>query len=61
MSRMLKCPRCTQQTARLSMGWAKDSRHYEQKRCNCGYEGQRKYMSLEMSNRLRERLAASRD
>lgn len=52
MPRGLKCPRCKQQTARISGGWAKDGRHYEQKVCNCGYEGQRKYMSLEMSSRL---------
>ena len=54
MARMLKCPRCGRQTAWLSPGWAEDGRHYSQKCCNCGYEGRRKYMSLEASNRLRE-------
>lgn len=57
MARMLKCPRCKHQSAYQSMGWAEDGRHFEQKRCNCGYEGQRRYMSLEMSNRLRKQLA----
>ena len=56
MARMLKCPRCKQKSAYISGGWAKDGRHYVQKRCGCGYEGQRKYISLEMSSRLLEAL-----
>lgn len=57
MARMLKCPQCKQQSAYISGGWTKEGRHYAQKICRqCGYEGQRKYMSLEASNRLRKRL-----
>ena len=54
MTKALKCPRCKQQTAWLSPGWAKDRRYFTSKHCSCGYEGLRKYFSLEMSNRLRE-------
>jgi Zn ribbon nucleic-acid-binding protein len=61
MNRMLKCPKCKQQTAYKHGGWAEDGRHYEEKQCNCGYRGQRKYMGLEMSKILRERLAESRE
>ena len=56
MTTKWKCPRCKQQTARLTGCWAKDGRHYQQKVCNCGYQGTKKYMSLEASNRLKERL-----
>ena len=58
---LLKCPRCRRQLAYLTTGWAEDARHYEQKKCACGYKGQRKYLSLEMSNRLRERLSLSKE
>ena len=57
MARKLKCPGCGQQSAYEAGAWAADGRHYTQKRCSCGYEGRRKYQSLEVSKRLREMLA----
>lgn len=47
MARMLKCPRCKEQSAYKTQGRKtypdNTHQHYTQKLCPCGYEGQKKY------------------